>query len=91
MSTCPTFEHDEFIRHISRDLTDGYDEELEMEIEDRHPLPDGASSPAQADAETDYRRERKCPACRKTVTIRARRRQTGANFSRAPSTSSSAT
>src|SRR5450755_4270971 len=57
MSTRPPFEHDELMRRISRDLTDGYDEELEMEIEDRHPLPEGASSPGQADAERDYRRE----------------------------------
>ncbi|HEY3850218.1 MAG TPA: hypothetical protein VGL87_04545 [Steroidobacteraceae bacterium] len=30
-------EHDELMRRISRDIADGYDEELEMEIEDRHP------------------------------------------------------
>ena len=46
MSTQPLFEHDELMRRISRDLADGYDEELEMEIEDRHPLP-GTSTPAQ--------------------------------------------
>ena len=34
-------EHDELMRRISRDIADGYDEELEMEIEDRHPLPGG--------------------------------------------------
>jgi polyphosphate kinase len=32
-----SFDREEIIRRISRDLADGYDEELEMEIEDRHP------------------------------------------------------
>jgi polyphosphate kinase 2 len=50
----PPFEHDEIVRRISRDLVDGYDEELEMEIEDRHPLP-GVSSPTDSGAEKDYR------------------------------------
>jgi polyphosphate kinase 2 (PPK2 family) len=43
------------VRRVSRDLADGYDEELEMEIEDRHPLP-GASSAVEAHGEKDYRR-----------------------------------
>jgi hypothetical protein len=47
MSTRPPVEHDELVRRISRDLADGYDEELEMEIEDRHPLP-GVSSAVEA-------------------------------------------
>ena len=55
MSTLPPFEHEELMRRISRDLADGYDEELEMEIEDRHPLP-GSSPPEKTDAEEDYRR-----------------------------------
>jgi polyphosphate kinase len=33
-----SLDHDELIRRISRDLEDSYDEELEMEIEDREPL-----------------------------------------------------
>jgi polyphosphate kinase 2 len=49
-------EHDELMRRISRDIADGYDEELEMEIEDRHPLP-GVSTPADGEAEKDYRRD----------------------------------
>ncbi|HEX5049673.1 MAG TPA: polyphosphate kinase 2 [Gammaproteobacteria bacterium] len=32
-------DHDELIRRLTADLEDSYDEELEMEIEDRHPLP----------------------------------------------------
>jgi hypothetical protein len=54
MTTPPTptplpLDH-ELIRCISLDLADGYDEELEMEIEDRHSLP-GVPSGAQTDAE----------------------------------------
>jgi polyphosphate kinase 2 len=54
--SAPPFDHDELMRRISRDLIDGYDEELEMEIEDRHPLPDGSSA-VLPEAEKDYRRD----------------------------------
>jgi hypothetical protein len=54
MNTPPQLDHDEIIRHISRDLADGYDEELEMEIEDRHPLP-GVAPGADGEAEKSYR------------------------------------
>src|ERR1700750_3231194 len=30
---------EELMRRIGRDIADGYDEELELELEDRHPLP----------------------------------------------------
>src|SRR5271168_2367454 len=56
MSKPEPFEHDDLIRRISRDLADGYDEEFEMEIEDRHPLP-GVSSSTESDAEKAYRRD----------------------------------
>src|SRR5271165_7486843 len=56
MSTQPPFDHDELVRRISRDLADGYDEELEMEIEDRHPLP-GVPSHPETETEKAYRRE----------------------------------
>jgi polyphosphate kinase 2 len=56
MTTPAPLDHDELIRRISLDLADGYDEELEMEIEDRHPLP-GVASGAQTDAERDYRQD----------------------------------
>jgi polyphosphate kinase len=54
MSKSP-LDHDELVLRISRDLADSYDEELEMEIEDRHPLPD---TPQKTDAreEKEYRR-----------------------------------
>ena len=45
MTTRSPFEHDELMSRISRDLADGYDEELEMEIEDRHPLPGARHRP----------------------------------------------
>src|SRR6202011_3793091 len=38
------------------DVADGYDEELEMEIEDRHPLP-GVSSGPESAAEKNYRQD----------------------------------
>jgi polyphosphate kinase len=54
MSESP-LDHDELVLRISRDLADSYDEELEMELEDRHPLPD---TPETTDAheEKEYRR-----------------------------------
>src|SRR5690242_18468509 len=35
----PAIDHEELIRRLTADLEDSYDEEIEMEIEDRHPLP----------------------------------------------------
>jgi polyphosphate kinase 2 len=46
---------DELYRRIARDLADSYDEELEMEIEDHHPLPNMPESTDQ-DAENAYRK-----------------------------------
>ena len=37
MAELSSLDREEILRRISRDLADGYDEELEMEIEDRHP------------------------------------------------------
>ena len=55
MTDMPSLDSEELIRRISRDLADSYDEELEMEIEDRHPLP-GEPSGENGDAEKNYRR-----------------------------------
>jgi polyphosphate kinase 2 len=55
MSDVPPLDHEEIIRRIGRDLADSYDEELEMEIEDHHPLP-GVPKGADGDAEREYRR-----------------------------------
>ena len=46
---------DELVRRISRDLADGYDEELELEIEDRHRLPERVAG-------RGYRRGKGLPA-----------------------------
>src|SRR5438067_7982327 len=54
MNDVPPLDHEELIRRITRDLADSYDEELEMEIEDRHPLPDTPGG-SRGDAEKSYR------------------------------------
>jgi polyphosphate kinase 2 len=56
MSEPPPFQYDELISGIRRDLADGYDEEFEMEIEDRHPLP-GVPASGDPAAEHAYRRK----------------------------------
>jgi polyphosphate kinase 2 len=52
-----TLDNEELIRRISRELMDSYDEELEMEVEDkdRLPLPPDAQA-GDSVAERDYRR-----------------------------------
>src|SRR5215469_13963666 len=55
MADLSALEQEELMRRISRDLADGYDEELEMEIEDHHPLP-GKSAVAD-EASKEYRRD----------------------------------
>jgi polyphosphate kinase len=47
-------DQDELLRRISRDLVDSYDEELEMEVEDRHPLPEGLAATPSSE-EREYR------------------------------------
>jgi polyphosphate kinase 2 len=37
-TTMNPMDHDQLMQRLARDLQDSYDEELEMEIEDRHPL-----------------------------------------------------
>jgi len=55
MTSIPPLDSEELIRRVGRDLADSYDEELEMEIEDQHPLP-GVSTGANGEAEKNYRR-----------------------------------
>src|SRR5262245_52274499 len=50
----PSIDHDELIRRLSRDLEDSYDEELETELEDRHPT--GAERAEATPSERDERR-----------------------------------
>jgi polyphosphate kinase len=57
MSDANSIDHDDLIRRISRDLADSYDEELEMEVEDREHLPAGVASAAADDSELAYRRQ----------------------------------
>ena len=54
MSELPELDHNELILRIGRDLADSYDEELEMELEDHHPLP--GVTPGDASEEKEYRR-----------------------------------
>jgi polyphosphate kinase 2 len=56
MTTTPPLDHDELIRRISRDIADSYDEELEMEIADRHPIP-GVVPGAESATEKAYRQD----------------------------------
>jgi polyphosphate kinase len=56
MADLSSLDHQEIIGRISRDLADAYDEELEMEIEDRHPLPDGGAGAGVA-ADRQYRQQ----------------------------------
>src|SRR5215468_8920306 len=54
MPDLSSLDQEQLIQRISRDLADGYDEELELEIEDHHPIP---GKPAVTDdAAKDYRR-----------------------------------
>jgi polyphosphate kinase len=57
MPDLSSMEHDELIRRLSADLQDSYDEELELEIEDRDPLAGDAPKPngnGQADERRTY-------------------------------------
>jgi len=49
-------DHEELIRRIQRDLADSWDEELEMDVEDYHPLPELPDGGAGKEGEKDYRR-----------------------------------
>ena len=57
MTALPPLDPEEIIRRIRRDLADGYDEELEMEIEDRHPLPGTSERRLKGRSERDYRQK----------------------------------
>ncbi len=55
MNDLPSLDGEELIRRVGRDIADSYDEEIELETEDRHPLP-GMPDEANGIAEKDYRR-----------------------------------
>src|SRR5580658_8629292 len=57
MSDMPSIDQEDLIRRLSRDLADSYDEELEMEIEDREHLPPGVAAISTDSGEQAYRRQ----------------------------------
>jgi polyphosphate kinase 2 len=57
MADLASIDQEELIRRVSRDLADSYDEELEMEIEDREHLPAGVARAAGDAGEQAYRRQ----------------------------------
>ncbi len=57
MSDLSSIDREDLIRRLSRDLADSYDEELEMEIEDRNHLPPGVAAGATDPTEHAYRRQ----------------------------------
>jgi polyphosphate kinase 2 len=50
----PSLDSEELIRRVGRDVADNYDEEIELEIEDRHPLP-GMPAGENGGADRAYR------------------------------------
>jgi polyphosphate kinase len=56
MTEFSSLDREEIMRRISRDLVDGYDEELEMESEDRHSVSEGHGA-ADAEVSSEYRRQ----------------------------------
>src|ERR1700733_9256461 len=57
MPDLPAIDREDLIRRLSRDLADSYDEELEMEIEDRDHLPPGVAAATADGDELAYRRQ----------------------------------
>ena len=56
MSAQPDLDHEELISRIRRDMLDSWDEELEMDVEDYHPLPNLPDGGANRPVEKDYRK-----------------------------------
>jgi len=56
MSAQPDLDHEELISRIRRDMLDSWDEELEMDVEDYHPLPNLPDGGANRPIEKDYRK-----------------------------------
>jgi len=56
MSELPSIDQEDLIRRLSRDLADSYDEELEMEVEDRDHRPPGVAGITPEAGEQAYRR-----------------------------------
>ena len=56
MTDLPSLDPEELIRRVGRDVADSYDEEIELETEDRHPLPGQPDGNKGGGDEKDYRR-----------------------------------
>ena len=56
MPALPPLDHEELLTRIRRDLADSWDEELEMDVEDYHPLPQLPDGGAHDEGEHAYRR-----------------------------------
>ena len=56
MSAQPPLDAEQLIQRIRRDLADSWDEELEMDVEDYHPLPGLPDGGVNGAGEKDYRR-----------------------------------
>jgi len=56
MSALPPLDAEQLIQRIRRDLADSWDEEIEMDVEDYHPLPGLPDGGANGAGERDYRR-----------------------------------
>jgi polyphosphate kinase 2 len=56
MSAPPPLDHEELIARIRRDMLDSWDQELEMDVEDYHPLPGLPDGGANGVAERAYRK-----------------------------------
>ena len=52
-----SLDQEQLIARIRRDMVDSWDEELEMDIEDYHPLPDLPDGGAGDPHEKEYRRK----------------------------------
>ena len=57
MSAQPDLDHEQLISRIRRDMLDSWDEELEMDVEDYHPLPQLPDGGANQPGERDYRKK----------------------------------
>jgi polyphosphate kinase 2 len=56
MRVLPDLDHEQLISRIRRDMLDSWDEELEMDVEDYHPLPDLPDGGANQAGEKDNRK-----------------------------------
>jgi polyphosphate kinase 2 len=56
VSALPPLDHEQLVSRIRRDMLDSWDEEIEMDVEDYHPLPDLPDGGANDSGEREYRK-----------------------------------